>query len=391
MELKTLTKPKFLLFLIFVSISIIISVALGLAYRTYRQVVVRPNRLHNQAKVTPSPTSIVPQPFSVLLLGYGGGTHQGGKLTDSIIVARVDPIQKQVTLISVPRDLWVNLPAFEGKDFYSKINAAYAIGSDDKKYSQKKTEFTGPAGGGQLAKEVLGQVVGFPIDHFVALDFQGFGKSIDTLGGVVVPVQRAFDDYNYPIEGKEEDTCGFDQDKIASLTATLSGYKLETAFECRYEHLHFDKGPQLMDGTTALKFVRSRHSSQDGGDFNRSERQRILITAVKDRIFNLNFLPKAIPFAQTLASHLQTDIDLEVMKQYLSKAEEYRHFRITSVALTDQNVLVDSRSADGQFILSPRLGQDSWDEVHRFINNPNLLTPSPSPSPTPKVSPTPKH
>src|SRR5690606_22235607 len=142
-----------------------------------------------------------------------------------------------------------------------KLNAAYQIGSSDKNYSRKLPQFTGAAGGGELAKYAVSKILGQPVQHFVALSFAGFTKSIDVLGGVQVRVNNTFDDYWYPIEGEEDNSCGRSEEDIAALTATLSGNLLEQSFPCRYEHLHFDAGVTPMDGETALKFVRSRHSA----------------------------------------------------------------------------------------------------------------------------------
>src|SRR5581483_7229733 len=94
----------------------------------------------------------------------------------------------------------------EGNNY--KINAAYAIGLNDKDYPNKLQQFKGPTGGGNLARYVASQVIGEPIDYFVGIDFSGFKKTIDALGGVDVNVETAFDDPEYPNEGHETDLCG---------------------------------------------------------------------------------------------------------------------------------------------------------------------------------------
>jgi LCP family protein required for cell wall assembly len=309
-------------------------------------------------------------------MGYGGGSHQGGYLTDSIIVAKVDPRQKQITLTSTPRDLWVPIPINGDEVKYSKINAAYAIGVDDKKYPNKKAEFTGKAGGGELSKSVISKIVGSNIDYFVTLDFQGFIKTVDILGGISVPVKNTLDDPYYPLETNIDDTCGKTEDEIKSLEATMSGDKLDQQFTCRYEHLHFDPGLQNMDGQTALKFVRSRHSKEDGGDFNRAARQQLVISSVKDKVLKLNFIPKIIPFINTLSSNMTTDIDFSKMQEFANQSSELSQYKIKSLALTDQNVLVQSKSTDGQFILIPKEGMDQWNQVQQFINDAGVSTSS---------------
>lgn len=335
-------------------------------WRSYQQVYVRKNVDYTQTP-EPTPEPAKPRPFTMALLGYGGGSHQGGKLTDSIIVAKIDKDQQKIALISVPRDLWIPLEVEPQTYSYWKINAAYAIGSDDKRYSRKPIQYTGDAGGGELAKKALETVVGFPVDHFLALDFLGFEKTIDVLSGVDVQVARTFDDLLYPIEGKEEDTCGKTPEQIEATIATLSGEKALPEFGCRFEQLHFDRGVTHMDGVTALKYVRSRHGDQDGGDFGRAARQRNLILAVKKRVLDIGFIPKIVPFISVISAHLKTDVSIRQIEEMLSQVDELKNYTVVNIALTDQNVLRFGLSADRQSILMPKAGQDNWDEVHNFI------------------------
>jgi len=117
------------------------------------------------------------RPLTILLLGYGGAGHGGASLTDSLEVARLDPASGAVTLLSVPRDLWVRLPTTsDGRGgTWGTINAAYALGVGD----------TGDfATGGALASRAVAQVLGIPIDYRIGLDFVGFRQVIDVLGEV---------------------------------------------------------------------------------------------------------------------------------------------------------------------------------------------------------------
>jgi polyisoprenyl-teichoic acid--peptidoglycan teichoic acid transferase len=163
---------------------------------------------------------------------------------------------------------------------------------------------------------------------------------------------------------------------MKSLEATMSGDKLEQQYTCRYENLHFDKGIQHMDGITALKFARSRHSSIDGGDFNRAARQRLVVTATRDKVISIGFIPKIIPTVQTLTKHITTDINFSKMNELVSKLPEIAEYKIISIALTDNNVLVDARASTGQSILTPKIGENNWDEIHQFIENKGISTSS---------------
>jgi len=335
----------------------------------YKQVVVKVNK-DSSNLVTPTPTPDPNEPFAILLMGYGGGVHEGGTLTDSIIVAQIIPKEKKIKLISIPRDLWVPIPVAVGETKMLKVNEANSIGLDDKKYPNKETQYTGDAGGGQMAKAVLAQILNIRIDNFVTINFAGFLKTINTLGGIDVNVQRTFDDYLYPIEENITDPCGKSDEEIASLTATMSGTKLEEQFTCRYEHLHFNKGLQHMDAATALKFVRSRHSTEDGGDFNRSARQKLVIEAVKKKVISINFIPKIIPFINSLAGNLTTDIDLDKMQKLISRSSDFQTYQIESFPITNDNLLKDSRSSIGQAILIPRIGDGNWQDIQNFVAQP---------------------
>ncbi len=337
--------------------------------------------VHSKFTPSPSPKPKVEgfnslEPFNILLMGYGGGTHQGGRLTDTIMLVSIQPEQKRVYLISVPRDLWVPLPIKGDEESYWKINAAYAIGADDKGYPNKKEQFTGKAGGGELAKYAVSKVTGLAIDRFATLDFFGFKKTIDTLGGVNVKVDKTFDDFHYPIEGKEDDTCGKSPEDITAITATMSGDLLDQQFTCRYEVLHFDAGKTLMDGTTALKYVRSRHSAQDGGDFNRGARQRNLLLAVKEKVLALDFFPKVIPFTASLANDLTMDVTLNDIQEFIKYKDDLSKYKIVNLALTQDNVLKITTSSNGQSIVVAKEGIGQWNELQAWLKSQMTATAS---------------
>lgn len=354
-----------------VFIFLVLALVFGGSYffvNKYQSIVVRP-------LATPTPASApTPDPnrdFSVLLLGYGGGAHDGGKLTDSIILAKVSPKNKKITLISIPRDLWVPIPIGTSTPYFAKINSAYSIGSDETKFLTRPQEYQGDAGGGTLAKKIVFDVTGIMPDYFISVDFSAFIKVVDLLGGVDVNVQRSFVDNMYPIEDKKDDTCGKSPEEVAKLTSTLTGLKLEEQFPCRYEVLEFKKGIVHMDGATALKYVRSRHSSTDGGDFNRASRQRQFLLAVTQKVVSLNFFSKAIPLLNTLTSHVKTDISLPDLEKLLARGMEFASYQIDSLALTGDNVLKDSWSSDRQSILVSLDGIGNFDSIKSFIASPS--------------------
>lgn len=363
-------KWKHALIIIFVLLLIPLGVYLYFQNRYQQMVVIRNRNLSVTPTVTPTPDPN--RDFSILLLGYAGANHDGGFLTDSIMLARISPKLQKVDLISLPRDLWVVMPISTTATQSAKINFAYALGISDKKYPDKSVEYTGPAGGGEISKYIVSTVTGIKPDYFFALDFTAFTKAIDQLGGLDVQVPKTFDDEFYPLEVGTTDLCGKSEDEIKAITATLSGDKLDQQFSCRYEHLHFDKGSIHMDGQTALKYARSRHSQTDGGDFNRSERQRIVIEAIKEKVVSLNIFSKVIPIIKTLSSHLTTDMDIKTMESLLVRAPEFSQYKINSQAITDKNFLKLGVSSNKQSILIPKLGENNYSDIQKYLKESNI-------------------
>lgn len=305
--------------------------------------------------------------INFLLLGYGGEGHDGGYLSDVVMIISVDTLNKKTTLISVPRDLWVTIPVQSDKKQNYKINAAYAIGHDDRKFPLKEPRFKGEHGGGNMAMKVVENTFGLKIKNYAAVDFSSFENIVDLLGGIKVDVPKTFDDYFYPVKGLENETCGFSQFQIAEFHAKFSGFDLEKQFTCRYEHLHFDKGPTEMDGETALKFVRSRHSNEYGGDFARGERQNAVLFATKDKLFSIYAAKNAESLYKQFQNLVKTDLSLEMFKILSVSLGNPKDYQIKHVGLSVDNVLTTSRSSNGQFILIPKEGEGIWSEVRNFI------------------------
>lgn len=281
--------------------------------------------------------------INILLLGIGGGKHDGPNLTDTIIFASIDTSSKsaQATLVSIPRDLWV-------PDIKGKINRAYSDGEESKE-----------GGGLLLAKAVVGKILNQPVDYALRVDFAGFVKAVDMVGGIDVTVERTFDDFEYPISGKEADDCGY-KDEEFQKRATDSA-QLE-AFPCRYEHLHFDQGTQHMDGETALRFVRSRHAiGPEGSDFSRSQRQEKVIVAFKDKVLSLGTLLNPIKLASlydVFKGSIDTDIQQSEYDDFIKLAEKMKEGSIQS-AVIDAGDTSQERIG---FLENPPLGENGSDE-----------------------------
>lgn len=281
---------------------------------------------------------------NVLFIGMGGEEHDGSMLTDTIIFISLDLKNTGVTMLSIPRDIWV--PSIE-----AKINAAYAFGENKEK-----------GGGYPLIEDAVYEIVGQPIHYIVSLDFESFTHLIDLVGGIDVYVDRSFTDNNYPIKGKEKDLCEGDP-----------------LYRCRYETIHFDRGEQHMDGETALKFSRSRHAEgEEGTDFARSLRQQKVIQALKEKLVSSKILlnPKKLwEFKQLASQYIKVEGELSD-KEYAAFAGFGFSFwrsgkEIKTLVLemgSDDNpgfLVSPPMEKYDQWVLEPRSG--GWEEFQAYL------------------------
>jgi len=362
------------------------------------------NKIHTKAQEANIPESQKIEEkseYTFLLLGYGGGSHEGTYLTDTIMVINLDIKKKTAILISLPRDIWVEVPTLTDP-FHNKINAVYQMGLFPKKYPDIDTSYLTDENPSGLLKEVVKKVTGLEVDAFAAIDFNGFIKAIDTLDGIEVEVKKTFTDYEYPIEGEEENLCGRDEEfaliepiinKEASEEEIKNIYAQNTeleqfvkdikdhppiAFPCRFEELHFTAGVTQMDGITALKYARSRHALEDGGDFNRAARQQNVLDAVKKKVLGIGFIPKIIPLLDELENHIVTDLPLTDLNKLLLEGRNSNQYSVDTLVLTD-TFLTDGYSDYGAYIIYPKEGIDKWHRVQQTIKDMKQgITPSPT-------------
>jgi len=248
-----------------------------------------------------------------LLLGINGREASGADLTDTIIFVSLNTENGKAVLISVPRDFWV-------KEIQAKVNTAYHYG------------------GFALAKKTVAEILGQPIDYIFVLDFDGFERAVDILGGVEVEVGRSFDDYQYPIAGKEKDLCNGDKE-----------------FKCRYEHIHFEVGKQLMDGKTALKYVRSRNAEgEEGTDFARSLRQQKFLEAFRQKLISpqVYLQPKKL---YLLSQVFQNSVEMDV------SCGQYGDLALLATKINWRMMKTGTLSDD--LVVHPNTGE----EIHQFV------------------------
>ncbi len=223
--------------------------------------------------------------INVLLLGYGGAENDAPWLTDSIMVVSIDPAAKRAIEVSVPRDLMVDIGAFEGgKSAYQKLNVAYEIGMDDADWPGKKPRYSGRMAGGRLAMDTVTTVTGQHLDGFVAVDFKAFRDLVNALGGVQVCLDTALDDNQYP-----DNHNGYIKGGI-----------------------HFAAGCQQVDGERALQLARSRHAVQpeQQSDYGRARRQQQILNGIRHKAQSLNAIAKAPQLMDVLQKDYTSSLDL---------------------------------------------------------------------------------
>lgn len=283
--------------------------------------------------------------INIVLLGMGGVGHDGATLTDTIIFASVRPSDNQVALLSIPRDLQVNIPNYG----YYRINSVNAYAERDN-----------PGSGGETSSNMVAQILNQPVHYYLRVDFKAFEEIVNTIGGINVNVERDFYDPFYP-----DDNFG-------------------------YAPITFKAGAQLMNGERALQFVRSRHGTNgEGNDFARARRQQKVLFSLKERLLSFDILlrPKRIRgILESLDNHVQTNIAFWEGMRFANMLKNINTEKIRSLVFdsSPEGILRES-NYNGAFVLEPKSG--NWDEARAIAEN--LLDPSfslPTPTPSAKLS-----
>lgn len=270
--------------------------------------------------------------INILLLGMGGENHDGGYLTDTIMLTSLKPSTKQVALVSVPRDLTAPVSGWR------KINSVNA-------YAEQEL----PGSGSSATTKAIDELFQTPITYYVRVDFSGFERIIDEIGGVEVNVENSFDDYTYPVKGREDNPD----------------------YYSRFEHLHFDAGLQKMDGSLALKYARSRHAfGPEGSDFARARRQQLLLEAVKDKLLSRQTLLNPVVLAKLLTElnkDISTNLNTWEMIRLWDLFKDVKREQIINKVLSDapDGLLVSGKGQDGAYILTPRTG--NFSEIKNMV------------------------
>lgn len=271
--------------------------------------------------------------INILLLGIGGPGHSGENLTDTIMIASLNPKTNQVALLSLPRDLYVQVP---GTSNSMRINEVYQYGID-----------TAGAGNNSVdaVKKTISNITGLDIDYYIIMNFNGFIKVIDTIGGVNVMNSRDIHDPRYP----------------------GAGYS--------YETFDLSAGFHHLDGATALKYARERHDDPEG-DFGRAKRQQQIIQSAKSKIFSPGTLLNVFAvndIFNALGNNIKTDISPDEFASFWELAQKANTDNINNMVVDAWNkdsLLKVSHIETGigpAFILLPRVG--NWSEVQDLAAN----------------------
>jgi LCP family protein required for cell wall assembly len=248
---------------------------------------------------------------SILLMGIDQRCEEDGPThTDSMMVLTVDPGGLSAAVLSLPRDLWVEIPDF-GVD---RINQANYLGE----------VYEYPGGGQALAVQTVETLLGVPIDYYVAVNFDAFVEVVDLIGGIDIDVPEEIDDPKYP------DQC------------------------YGYDPFSIEAGEQHLDGETALKYARTRATF--GGDVDRAARQQAVILAVRQKILDLNNLPQLIAQApqlwQTSQENVRTNMTLDEAIQLALLAQDIPRDSIRTAVL-DYDYVYNETTPDGRQVLVP--------------------------------------
>jgi LCP family protein required for cell wall assembly len=270
---------------------------------------------------------IAQERVNILLLGTDRrAQEQGPCRTDTMIVVTVDAQSKAAGMLSIPRDLWVSIPNHsEGR-----INTAHFLGDS----------YDYPGGGPALAKKTVQYALGIPVHYYVRVDFEGFERLVDAIGGITIDVTEAIYDDKYP--------------------------------DGNYGYMTIDipAGMQHMNGQLALQYARARHGSTD---FLRAKRQQEVLKAIRDKVLGLDIPLTKIPeMLRIVGGSVQTDLSLTEMYALAKVGREITAANIKSVVI-DESMTTPQTTPDGAQVLIPNR-EHIREVVHELFGEPAPTT-----------------
>lgn len=275
---------------------------------------------------------------NILLLGVDKRPEEQYARTDTMILVTVDPATGKAGMLSIPRDLWVTIPGY-GEN---RINTAH--------YQGDKNGY--PGGGPALAMKTVQYNLGVPVHFYVRVDFDGFRRIVDTLGGIDINIPQTINDPKYPDENYG------------------------------YDPFYIEAGLRHLDGDMALKYARTRATS--GADFDRARRQQQVLFAIREKALAIDVVPKIPELWATMADTVQTDLQLVDILELAKLADEITGEDIRSEVI-DHKMTVDYRTNTGAQVLLP-VREKIRPVVDVMFSSPEPSGPPPTPTPDPALA-----
>lgn len=274
---------------------------------------------------------------NILMMGRGGEGHAGADLTDTILVASIDPVNNKAALVSIPRDFWVTTPGGS-----SKINAVFANAKQKAQYQGKNKKDAEAAGIKAVQAEVK-DILGITTHYYGMVDFKAFQQAVDTVGGVDIHVTEK----------------------------TAVTEKLWNEVTGKNYYLNVQPGNQHFDGLRALFYARSRHASPRG-DFDRAERQRLMIEALSKKITSAGTFTNPVKISQLMdafGDHVTMDMSINDAMRLMQIGKKIGG-NFESVDLADPaKPLVRTGMISGQSVVLPTAGAGDYTEIQTLIRS----------------------
>ena len=281
---------------------------------------------------------------NILLAGNSADDpgHNGANLTDSIMIMSIDTRAHKAFLLSVPRDLWVNIP-HEG---HAKINETYVDGKND-----NFSEDGYPAGGMGLLEKVISENFGIPINYYALINYDALRQAVDAVGGI---------DYTV----KSTDPRGL--------------YDPNTDYKTGGPLVKLTNGVHHLNGEQALDLARARGDSYraygfPGSDFDRTQHQRELMLALKTKAVSAGVLAnpaKLSSLTDAVGNNVTTDFSLSEVHRLYDVVKQIDSSNVKSLSLNNvdgSSLLASYTSRSGQSALIPARGADDFSDIKRFV------------------------
>jgi LCP family protein required for cell wall assembly len=289
-----------------------------------------------------APPSIQPEVergerVTVLLVGVDFAPGRAHHLTDTMLVATLDPLSGEGAMISVPRDMY-GVPLGDGRIYNAKLNSLLARASADLA--------TYPEGGPATLKAAIGELLGTRIHYFAAIDIEGMRQVIDTIGGVDVTVERTINDPRY--------------------LDTLTGQR----------GIYIEAGEQHLNGYAALGYARSRMSAGES-DFTRAERQQVLLTAIAAKLTAGNLLMSLPGLLDAIRDNVATDIPSNRIPDLATEIQDADLGDLEQIVLSPPDYVIPQSDPVAGYILHPIFEAISELGQRIFDGSPPESSPSP--------------